>query len=59
MTARGRTPTVAECKAMGMSCLCFQLRRAARAVTQHFDTVFAPAGLKATQFTLLSAISVM
>jgi len=44
---------------MGVSCLCFQLRRAARAVTQHFDANFAPAGLKATQFTVLSAVSAM
>ena len=37
-------------------CACFNLRKAARAVTQAYDAALAPAGLKATQFTLLQAI---
>ena len=35
------------------ACACANLRRAARAVTQVFDEVLTPSGLKATQFTLL------
>jgi DNA-binding MarR family transcriptional regulator len=35
------------------ACACANLRKAARAVTQLFDGVLAPSGLKATQFTLL------
>lgn len=32
------------------------MRRAARAVANHYDDVLAPSGLKGTQFTLLNAI---
>ena len=41
---------------IGNSCTCFHLRRAARAVTQVFDEVLSPSGLRATQFTLLTAL---
>ena len=39
------------------NCTCFNLRKATRTVTQLFDEVMQPAGLRATQFTLLAAIS--
>ena len=39
-------------------CTCFNMRKASRVVTQYFDSVLRPSGLKATQFTLLAAISV-
>jgi len=39
------------------NCTCFNLRKASRAVTQLFDEALKPAGLFATQFTLLAAIS--
>lgn len=39
-------------------CACFNTRRAARAVTRFYDSVLAPAGVTATQFTLLGALSV-
>ncbi len=35
------------------NCLCFNLRRAARAISQTYDAALAPKGLKATQFTVL------
>jgi DNA-binding MarR family transcriptional regulator len=38
-------------------CTCFNLRKATRVVTQLFDDVMQPTGLRATQFTLLAAIS--
>jgi len=38
-------------------CTCFNLRKATRTVTQLFDDVMQPTGLRATQFTLLAAIS--
>lgn len=38
-------------------CTCFNLRKATRVVTQLFDEVMQPTGLRATQFTLLAAIS--
>jgi len=34
-------------------CTCLNLRKAARAVTQYFDDVLRPSGLRATQFSLL------
>jgi len=39
------------------NCTCFNLRKATRTVTQLFDEVMQPSGLRATQFTLLAAIS--
>jgi len=37
-------------------CLCLASRRAARAITREFDRALRPHGLRATQFTLLSAL---
>ncbi len=37
-------------------CTCFRVRRLARRVTQIYDRVLAPAGLRVTQFSLLSAL---
>ncbi len=39
-------------------CACFNARRAARAVTRFYDDILAPSGLKATQLTMLGAISI-
>ena len=36
------------------NCTCFAARRGARAITQLYDRYLRPAGLKATQFTLLA-----
>ena len=40
------------------TCAGFNLRRASRAVSQHFDHALAPVGLRSTQFTLLGALAV-
>mgnify|MGYP003668085958 CR=1 FL=1 len=40
-------------------CTCFNVRRAARAVTQFYDDIMAPSGVKATQFTMLGAVAMM
>ena len=37
-------------------CACFNLRKTARAVTQLYDRVLKPIGLRGTQFNLLAAI---
>lgn len=37
-------------------CICLNLRRGARRVTQRYDDVLRPARLKVTQFTLLAAL---
>lgn len=39
------------------NCLCFNLRKAARAITRIYDGALAPVGLKATQFTVLQIAS--
>ncbi len=38
-------------------CSCFNLRRATRAVTQHFDHILEPSGVRSTQFTLLVSLA--
>jgi DNA-binding MarR family transcriptional regulator len=40
-----------------LPCACASLRRADRVVTQFYDTVLRPSGLRATQFTLLQALN--
>jgi DNA-binding MarR family transcriptional regulator len=40
-----------------LPCMCASFRRASRVLTQHYDTAFRPLGLRATQFTLLQALS--
>ena len=40
-------------------CTCFNIRRASRAVTQFYDQIMAPSGIKATQFTMLGAVAMM
>jgi DNA-binding MarR family transcriptional regulator len=42
-----------ECRA----CHCYALRRAARLVTQHYDRILRPSGLRTTQFTLLVGLA--
>lgn len=39
-------------------CVCAHLRHAARALTAAYDDALRPSGLRSTQFTLLSALSV-
>jgi DNA-binding MarR family transcriptional regulator len=41
------------------SCACFNLRKASRVVTQHFDEILKPSGLLITQFTILVAIAMV
>jgi len=37
--------------------MCANIRRAARALTQHYDEALRPVGLTITQFTILQAVS--
>ena len=39
------------------NCTCLNLRKAARAVTQTYDKVLRPSGLRSTQFSLLFVIA--
>ncbi len=45
----------ARCKEIGRSCACYNLRRAARAVTRLYDDFLRPSGLRATQYSVLMA----
>jgi DNA-binding MarR family transcriptional regulator len=47
---------VSSCRPLSIVCACAELRRANRAVTQLYDLVLAPVGIKATQFTALKTI---
>jgi len=40
-----------------LPCACATLRRAARALTQHYEAALRPFGLRSTQFTILQALS--
>ena len=42
-----------------LSCMCANLRRTARVLTQHYDEALRPLGLRATQFTVLQALSLV
>lgn len=41
------------------SCVCFNLRKSARAITQIYEEALKPTGLRATQFSLLVATRLM
>jgi DNA-binding MarR family transcriptional regulator len=41
---------------MAATCVCYHLRRAARAVTQRYDARLSEIGLRATQLTALTAV---
>ncbi len=54
----GKLPLDAA-RAIGKTCTCFNLRKAARRITSFYDTALKPSGLKVTQMTLLTAIRVL
>jgi len=39
------------------NCACFNLRKTSRAITQHYDRLLQPSGLRVTQFTILVVIA--
>jgi DNA-binding MarR family transcriptional regulator len=41
-----------------LPCMCASLRRASRALTQHYEDALRPTGLRATQFTVLQALTI-
>lgn len=40
------------------NCACFNIRKSARVLTQHYDAALQPIELRATQFTILAVLSV-
>ena len=47
----------AKAAEIAAACACFSLRKATRAVTQLYDELLRPTGLRITQFTLLTLVS--
>jgi len=52
-----RTSDRAAPAVLALPCACANLRRATRAVTSLYDDVLRPAGLRASQFTLLKVLA--
>ncbi len=44
-------------KMINSRCSCFNLRKVTRVVTQYFDRALEPAGIRATQYTLLISMA--
>ncbi len=42
-----------RCMEIGRTCACYNLRKAARAITKFYDDFLRPSGLRTTQFSLL------
>src|SRR5215207_10827262 len=40
-------------------CACFNVRKSARAVTQLYDDILRPSGLRVTQFSLLTVVRLL
>jgi len=45
-----------KCAEIGKACVCANLRKASRLISQTYDEFFRPSGLKATQFALLMTV---
>lgn len=56
MATREASP-IANKKVIELPCLCANVRRAARAITQLYDDALRPSGLRTTQFTLLQTLN--
>ncbi len=52
-------PNTAQLAEIEESCACSNVRKAARAVTQLYDEVLQPTGLRSTQFNLLVAVGLV
>ncbi|HWB48043.1 MAG TPA: MarR family winged helix-turn-helix transcriptional regulator [Stellaceae bacterium] len=50
---------MSDAKVRFSECNCLAIRQAARHVTQFYDQLFAPTGLRATQFAILSRLRQM
>jgi DNA-binding MarR family transcriptional regulator len=57
MNSRFNITELALCSKAGTKCAVFNLRKAARAVSQFYDSALQNSGLRNTQFSLLMAIS--
>jgi DNA-binding MarR family transcriptional regulator len=53
----GRTPIEGSNNVITLPCMCANLRRAARVVTQIYEDELRPSGIRMSQFTLLQSLS--
>jgi DNA-binding MarR family transcriptional regulator len=47
-----------EAVEMGKSCVCFNTRKAARCITNFYDEMLRPTGIRSTQLTLLTTVKI-
>lgn len=52
----GRSPSPTSLADASAGCVCFHLRRSARTITQFYDRMLGPSGLRATQFSLMTVV---
>src|SRR5262245_61816769 len=57
MDGRGRRPMTGPDRERLSPCVCTTLRMVSRAVTQLYDDILRPSGLRVTQFSILGAIA--
>jgi len=58
MSNDGEQLDLAKCAAAAATCACFNFRKASRAITQLFDELLQPTGLRSTQLVILLAVAV-
>ncbi len=51
--------SIYEFARQSIPCVGFNTRRATRLITQYYDKILAPTGLRSTQYSLLSGLSMM
>ena len=56
LSMSSKTLDMAKCVGMGSVCACFNIRKAARVVTQLYDEALRSQDLRGTQFTLLVVV---
>ncbi len=56
MTGRTKPPSAAALEEAA-NCACLNLRKATRAVSQMYDEILKPSGLKVTQFSVLATVA--
>jgi len=59
MLRRGVAPTLGQARGRLSPCVCNTLRMVSRVVTQFYDDVLRPSGLRVTQFSILASIDQM
>ena len=59
MTKKPKALDHTEAVEMGKSCVCFITRKAARCITNFYDEMLRPTGIRSTQLTLLTTVKIL